>query len=560
MLASPLLLLAVSPGCAPEPAPPGDDGPHYAETFTAVTLDTTADAPLALAVAACAGLDNRTLGGSVYVQVDSNDAGWLDALALSPAETVTAEDYLADCVARTPSCSRYDYAAQHAVLPAILTAASVLGAVPLDTSLVAGCENVAFDATVALAGLDTPEAATRYVFEHYGDQTTGLAMLNPGYDVDTEDQANPPLTLDMSPDTVDLVFSKRLFALFFVNGCVPGDAENVLLDEIVNAGRWETPLGVYGYNDSWLVGGYLYEAQTRCLDSRNMGAIPSKVGNLSFFSTRRPAITEPGEVVPNDPQDVSYDPDKTYVAFVVGDGDNVDFILSRRNVWIQQRLDACETSPDTCAPLTWSISPHLPDLAPDILDWYYARAQTTGRDWFSLPPSGHLYSYPTSLDEEVRDRFVRETEADAALLGVHSTVHWDWYDTWEEAITDLLPRYADAEVIQAVVPVNVPYFLDAFPDWPADKFNEVLEDRVVVFRPREWRGIDGADDSTLTPEQMAAELAAYPPGTVAAIYLTSDGGLELTNSFVPLVGLLPDNVELVSTDAAARLVLEANAR
>ena len=78
-----------------------------------------------------------------------------------------------------------------------------------------------------------------------------------------------------------------------------------------------------------------------------------------------------------------------------------------------------------------------------------------------------------------------------------------------------------------------------------------------MFRPREWRGVDGADAFTLTPDQMAADLAAAPPGTVTAIYMTSDGGLDLSNSVVPLAALLPDTVQLVTVDTAARLALEA---
>jgi hypothetical protein len=60
----------------------------------------------------------------------------------------------------------------------------------------------------------------------------------------------------------------------------------------VNDSPWERPIGVYGYNNSWLIGGYLYEAQTRCLASRDMGAIPTETSNLSFFSTRRPPIVD----------------------------------------------------------------------------------------------------------------------------------------------------------------------------------------------------------------------------------------------------------------------------
>ncbi len=56
---------------------------------------------------------------------------------------------------------------------------------------------------------------------------------------------------------------------------------------------------------------------------------------------------------------------------------------------------------------------------------------------------------------------------------------------------------------------------------------------------------------------MAKELGAYPRGTVAYVYMTSDGGLNLANSFLPMVKKLPAHVRLVSADTATRLALQA---
>jgi hypothetical protein len=424
---------------------------------------------------------------------------------------------------------------------------------------------VVFDATAEFESRNTPLLATRYVYENYIEQTTGLAMLNPGYLIDAEDLSNPPMTREMSSAMVDFVFSKKLFVHFLVNGCGDGEPENELLQDIVDNGPWPHPIGVYGYNDSWLIQGYVHEAQSRCLDSRNMGAIPTKTGNLSFFSTRRPHILEPNTLQQNDLEDVVYDPAKTYVAFVIGDGDNVRFIMSTRNVWLRQRLADCEQIDNSCAPITWSISPHLPTIAPDVIEWYYELSHQTGKDYFTLPPSGHLYAYPTSLTDQEQDRFVAATEQDARILDVETTVHWDWFESWEEAEERFLPKYAHADgVVRGFFPVNVPYLIEAFPWWPDDQFFEVLvgEDgtEVVVFRPRQWRGInDDENPFFLSPPRMAEELGGYPPGTVTGVYMTSDGGLSLENSFMELVRLLPPHVELVSADTAARLALNAAA-
>ena len=543
--------------------PEEEAGPQYASEFTAVMMDPEAQPSFQLAVQACVGLYNRRLGGSVYLQRDAHDDEWLSELGLSPASSLSASDFLNNCLSDFSECLHYDYSTQQEILPSILTVASAREAVPLDVALDISCPEVTFNAIEAFADINTPALASQHSFELVGDQTTGLAMLNPGYDIHAEDLSNPELIHDMSEAMVDFVFSERLFATFLNNGCIDNHPEKEVLDEIVNAGHWPSPIGVYGYNDSWLVGGYIYEAQTRCLDSRNMGAIPTKTNNLSFFSTRRPAIEDVGVLQPNDAESIVYDASQSYVAFIVGDGDNIHFIMTTRNTWLRQRLAGCEASEADCKPLTWSISPHLTQIAPDVLEWYYALSRQTGQDYFTLPPSGYLYAYPASLNASDQDRFVTLTEQSAELFGLHTTVHWEWFDTWDAAQEEFLPKYATENgPIQAVIPVNVPYSLDAFPGWPDDKFYEVLSGsggELVLFRPRQWRGIDDRDDLFfLNPQRMADEISSYPAGTVTAIYMTSDGGLNLENSFFELVGLLPPHVTLVSADTAARLALEAN--
>ena len=547
-----------APACAqydpstPKPLP----GP-----FTVVHVEPNLPPPVQLALQACAGLHNRSAGGSVYIDADPHDITWLNDLGMVPAATVSAQEFLSSCVTKFPACVRYDYKLQQPLLPNILTVASTLGAVPLDASMNVPCDSPTFDALVEFKD-NTPAQATQYVFEKYADQTSGLAMLNPGYELQPKEPSSPAMTQEMKPALVDFVFSQKLFVVFLVNGCIDGDPEKALLSSIVNAGHWATPLGVYGYNNSWNVaGGYVYEAQTLCLDSRNMGAIASEAGNLSFFATRTAPITESGVVVQNEPESIAYDPTKTYVAFVVGDGDNIQYIMTTRHDWFQQRIADCEATPDQCPPLTWSISPHLTQVAPEVLAWYYKQSHRTGKDYFVLPPSGHLYAYPSSLAEDAQDAFVKATNEDACILGLSGTVHWDWLGTWHDAEDHFLPKYAKASnTIRGVFPVNVPYLFPTFTWWPEDQFSEVLTGadggKVALFRPREWRGINKDTDPFFqSPQRMAEELGGYPKGTVTWVYMTSDGGLTLQNSFLTLAKLLPAHVNLVSTDTAARLAL-----
>lgn len=570
------LLAACAWACTKEAPAPGDPGPRYADTFTVVHVRAGDTVATQLAVHACAGLQNRRLGGSVFVQTDADvpqatidnalarDELWLDALGLAAGSEVEADAFVAACVAEAGGCVRYSHATQREILPAILTVAAARGVPPLADEAPVRCEAPTIDATELFAGQETQLASTQVAMESSLLQTTGLAMLNPGYDRLAADLAHPRLVDEMPVALIDLVFSRKLFVAFLVNGCVEGNAERALLTRIVNESGWDTPVGVYGYNDSWLAGGYLYEAQTRCLDSANMGAIPTRTTNLSFFDTRRPAVTAPEQLPLTAPETIAYDPARTYVAFVIGDGDNIRYVMSTRKEWLERRLAACRAAASApCPPLTWTLSPHLSDLAPDVLEWYARTASATGADHFMLPPSGYLYSYPSMMPEEDQATFVARTEAAARILGTHSVVHWEWLDQWKPAVEQFLPRYAHKDgVIQGVFPVNVPYPVEAFPTWPEEKTFDVLTGadggRTVLFRSQSWRGVDGRDKFHPTPQQMADRLGALRPGTVTWVYMTSDGGLTLDNSFGELTHLLPPHVRLVSADAAARLALAAS--
>lgn len=69
--------------------------------------------------------------------------------------------------------------------------------------------------------------------------------------------------------------------------------------------------------------------------------------------------------------------------------------------------------------------------------------------------------------------------------------------------------------------------------------------------------MDDSDANYVSPQSMANELAAYRPGTARVVYMTSDGGLSLDNSFTALIPLVPPSVQVVSADAAASLALAA---
>ena len=563
------------------------------QAFVAVNVTDTFEDPydpvVLIAVQACVGLYNLRDGGSAYSIFGRSDELWLELqepLLGAPADLIQDPAVFLQtyCLRDFTNVVQYSYEDQRAVLPNILTVAAVWEALPIDrASIGEGWKNdqVVFDAIDEFKNMKAYEA-TEYVYETYVDQTTGLSMMNPGYAQNRITEGfylpfAPPINDEPEIEKIDLVFSQKFFAIFLVNGCIPLTREHEVLNKIAADNPWldnaheNDPLPVYGYAQYWnLFGGLIFETHTVCSEERNMGAIPTVTSNLAFWSTRRPSIeldqfgqsplvTNPLE------DDIVYDPSKTYVAMVVGDGDNIGFMLDQRRDWILDRLEACQTDPNNCPPLTWTISPHLHNMAPDILQWYYDIALQTGHDYFMIPPTGHLYAYPTLLDNEEQDRFITLTEEDSQLLKTRSVVHWEWNGYWTEAIRDVLPKYIKEGRIEGIFPVNVPYLLPILTNWGGRKF-KILHDKandgnLVLFKPRQWRGPPegGLNPSTPTPREMADELGDYPRGTVAGVYMTSDGGLNLTTAFFPMLEDLPDHVVLVSADTATRLALEADA-
>ena len=71
-----------------------------------------------------------------------------------------------------------------------------------------------------------------------------------------------------------------------------------------------------------------------------MGHVATEgVNNLAYRGGK--ADGEAVNLEQNDEEDVEYDPKKTYVALVIGDGDNLSMLKSRNYVWWQARRRRC---------------------------------------------------------------------------------------------------------------------------------------------------------------------------------------------------------------------------
>lgn len=524
-----------------------------------------------LAVQVCAGLFNRyeMAAGPVYVLMGSDDSWWLQATeGIEHPEITPTTAFLTNCLRSgvAKGFIRYNVSLQQLILPNIITLAGVLDAVPLeDGHPNAANSTMVFDALTTFDNFSALDA-TSYMYDHYINLTSTMSKMNPG--LDTNHPLHPPLTGSLNPGLIDFVVKDRLFNMFLNWGCIPFTKEHSLMEKIVQNNPWPKPIVVYGYDNTFVVeGGDFFEAETLCVKEHNMGQVASNgLNNMAFFS-RKPRIKVP--LIQNPEPKMQFNASETYLALVIGDGDNMQLIKTRRREWMMQRVERCTADPSskTCFPLLWTISPHILHLAPDWAHWFFNQSYITRSDYFVLPPSGDLYSYPSLMKGSDQAAFIANTEQDCTLLNTSATVAWEWFGSWPNAMKNYFPRYSKNGILRSAFAVNVPFNFPvaAFWDLFRREHYKVLEGDFVLFRPREWRGTSGKASSTpfskenmLTVKEMAAEINAYPKGTVSHIYLTSDGGANL-DSYYDLVQALDEHVRIVTHSAAADMALQAAA-
>ena len=161
--------------------------------------------------------------------------------------------------------------------------------------------------------------------------------------------------------------------------------------------------------------------------------------------------------------------------------------------------------------------------------------------------------------------FVAATNEDARLLNTSSTVAWEFVGSWRRALASYFPRYAAAGgAARGFIATQVPYDLPVAPLSRATYGYEVVDESVVVFAPREWRGTGtGSEpfsrDNNLNVTQMAKYLGALPRGTATPIYMTSDGGASLAD-FDALVEVLDEHVTIVNQNQLNALALAGEAQ
>jgi hypothetical protein len=208
-----------------------------------------------------------------------------------------------------------------------------------------------------------------------------------------------------------------------------------------------------------------------------------------------------------------------------------------------------------------------------------------GKTWVAnkLPPSGKLAPLAIKmidktvewiskvhkhLDAELLKLTQQHiTEEDALMLSTSGTVHWEWFGHWNKAVDNFMPRYSALTgtkgrgIVRGIFPVNVPFNMPMGAIFKPLEYYRVLAKDLVLFRPREWRGssnhsgIPFSHREYLSPSQLAAELSHLPRGTITWIYLTSDGGGNLTSVY-DMVSQLDSHVSVVSHESLIDLALQ----
>ncbi|KAJ9461773.1 hypothetical protein DIPPA_53953 [Diplonema papillatum] len=492
------------------------------------------DAGLQLATVAAAGLHN-TDASRVYCVGTSADVVWAKALlpaeCLSPGALISGPAAAASFVNATLAqrvahgVVLYTESESEISLPPVVTLSGVYRAIPLSGSVYEssfmGAE-VLFDSRGKWA---SQAEGVNYTYHTVLQNTTSLSY-----------QTGDSLR---SGGLVDWQISRRLFVHYLNESCVPDTPNNKLFKKIVADAPWAKPVRVYGYNaqDPFL-GGDVFEAETDCIN--DMGQIATTgVTNLAFWEHFGRTFP-PGTAALHQPPSphIAYNASKAYVALVYGDMDNIDFVQTMAREHMVDRAANCSTG-RKCWPFTWTMSPNLLEIAPEFIRWYYNTSSATGgQDWFIMPPSGSLYSYPSEMPPDVQKTYVEEQTRQARLMGTNGSIHWEWFYHWEEAWANYFPRYLPTGAGGTVGATTRGFFLNDVP-WPIPVPGMILKDEnyrvvkppgvapanltdsefVVGFRPAfNWQA-GGGGGINFSPSSIAKTINLFPAGTITYIYI-----------------------------------------
>lgn len=263
--------------------------------------------------------------------------------------------------------------------------------------------------------------------------------------------------------------------------------------------------------------------------------------NLSFYS----ALDKENEVIKQSytQETITADPNKHYVAIVMSDGDNIQWI--QRNFIDSKSYFGSEYRGEF--KLTWGISPSLYDLAPSIVETVYSKQ--SAKDQFISGPGGLGYANITNYDKEALNEYAAVTASYMEKMDLHYANFLDGYVN-----EDALKAFAQQEQIEGGIWNVGNKYVGAMGGvyWENGK-------PFVAVRETLWRESSGVDNEYYGhTERVAQRINSYkcdPTSiegyTVVVAHVWSIGTMD---SIARFVNSLDEHVELVTVGELIEMV------
>ncbi len=234
-------------------------------------------------------------------------------------------------------------------------------------------------------------------------------------------------------------------------------------------------------------------------------------------------------------------PGTHHVAFVVTDGDNVQWLLNDF-----QSSDRWFASPLRGQfDMGWGMAPGLIDMAPSVMRWYYDNESAGAhRDRFVVGPSGGAYLYPSMYPAADLDLHTARLDAHMARadLGVVQILDFDAFDK-----TALWSRYLRRASIKGLIYLEYSRYdgLKGRIGWANGK-------PVISASAMLWDGLSGADDASVAAQLNAAPRDPRVAGgySIVMVHAWSKTLANVKN----VIDNLDPQVQVVTPDALVQLV------
>jgi hypothetical protein len=235
------------------------------------------------------------------------------------------------------------------------------------------------------------------------------------------------------------------------------------------------------------------------------------------------------------------DPDVHYAAFLVTDGDNIQWMLGD----FQSSTRWFASPQRGTVDLGWGISPSLVDLAPSVMRWYYDHASAGAyRDRFVAGPSGGGYLYPSRYPRAELDLHTARLATSMRRSDLHVAQIID-FDSFAD--TALWSTYLKHDQIDGLI------YLE-YSRYDSHKGEVVWADDkpVISARTMLWDGLDGADEASVTAALNAGD--RDPTSTTGYSVVMWHAWSKTVDSVRAVVDNLAPHVTVVPPDTLVKMV------